>query len=87
MREVDVEQPVCEFAEAQGYLVRKIQYVGRRGAPDRLFVGRGKILVVEFKRRGKRPDVHQEREHDRFRGRGVPVHVIDNIEDGKALFA
>lgn len=86
-RELYIEAKVCEFAKSHGWLVRKLAWVGREGAPDRFFARAGRVLMIEFKRLGQKPAPHQEREIARLRAEGVEVHVIDNIEDGKALFA
>lgn len=86
MRESVIEKDVCEFARSKGYLVRKLKYIGRHGAPDRLFIGHGEAIFVEFKATDKGPELHQKREATRYKKRGVKVHVIDNIEDGRALF-
>ncbi|PZR89783.1 MAG: hypothetical protein DI537_20480 [Stutzerimonas stutzeri] len=88
VREVSgVEKPVIAYAEKQGFLYRKLGWIGRRGAPDRLFSrsDTGPFLV-EFKRPGKTPDKLQEREIARLRKAGMTVHVIDNAEAGFALF-
>lgn len=78
--------------EAHGALVRKLAYIGRRGAPDRmvvwpqeeppLFGGPRRSLVdfVELKAERKKPDAHQEREHKRLRALGCNVFVIDSKE-------
>lgn len=87
MREIVIEEKVVEFAEASGWLARKCVYAGRRGSPDRWFFKAGRLLLVEFKKPGERPDAQQAREHERLRNAGFPVHVIDNIEAGCALFA
>ena len=38
------------WAENNGWIVRKMQYIGRRGCPDRFFFGYGQIIMIEFKR-------------------------------------
>lgn len=86
MRESIIEDTVVASAENAGWLVRKLSYVGRRGAPDRWFMKDGVVIFVEFKRSGKkRADPLQQREHLRMRNAGFTVHVIDNIESGLAL--
>lgn len=88
LREVSgVEKPVIAYAQSRGFLYRKVGWIGRVGAPDRLFsrADTGPFFV-EFKRPGKKPLPHQEREIDRMRAAGITVHVIDNVEAGRALF-
>lgn len=83
-----VEEPVIDFAASRGWFYcRKVQWIGRRGAPDRLFIKEGRHVWVEFKRPGKEPDAQQRREHARMRRHGAEVHVIDSVEAGRALFA
>lgn len=84
-REIVIEQKVCDFAEAQGWLVRKMVYAGRRGCPDRFFFRGGKMLMIEFKRPGCKPDAVQEREHARLRAQGFRVHIIDSVGAGCEL--
>lgn len=76
-------------ATAAGALVRKMIWPGHRGAPDRLVIWppvradlgwRPFIDFVELKAPGKKPDPHQEREHEKLRGVGCPVFVLDSIE-------
>lgn len=85
MREIVVEEKIVEFAEKQGWLVRKMVYAGRRGCPDRWFFRNGKIVIIEFKKPGKEPDGLQAREIKKLREHGIRVHVIDNIADGCEL--
>jgi hypothetical protein len=82
MSESTVEKSVVGVAENDGWLSRKCQWIGRRGAPDRLFAKNGRFLFIEFKDRGEEPDIHQEREIKRMREAGIEVHVVDNIRDG-----
>ena len=82
-----IEKHVVKAAEAAGFMQRKISYVNRRGAPDRFFFGPGgRLILVEFKKGGEKPEPHQEREIARLRNLGFEVHVIDNVADGRALF-
>lgn len=88
--EAKVENYLVARCEAAGALVRKLAYVGRRGASDRMVVWgvqRGErsgfppeVDFVELKAFGKKPDPHQEREHQRLRELGANVHVIDSKE-------
>lgn len=84
-KEIVVEIDICDEAEKDGWLVRKLQYVGRRGAPDRMFVKAGRIVFIEFKKLGENPDGLQQREHDRLRGRGIIVHVVRRHDEARKI--
>ena len=87
LKEANIEIPVCAFAQEQGWFCRKNEWVGRRGAPDRVFSHPDHgPLWVEFKRPGAKPRVQQVREIARMQAAGMRVHVIDNVEDGYDLF-
>jgi hypothetical protein len=74
-------------AEKMGWLHRKVVYQNRSGAPDDWFFGHnGRLIIIEFKKPGERPEPHQWREIRRLRRRGFDVRVIDNVEDGIAVF-
>lgn len=94
MRERDIEQYLVERVKALGGEVRKVQWVGRKGAPDRLvmlptfikdrFLGTmlspANALWIELKAPGEKAKPHQLREHARMRAMGQRVEVIDSIE-------
>lgn len=87
-----IEDYLVAQCETHGALVRKLAYIGRRGAPDRLAVWPAvqdpvdccaretPVDFVELKAPGKKPDEHQEREHKRLRDLGCNVFVIDSKE-------
>jgi hypothetical protein len=96
MRERDIECHLVKWIKALGGEVRKVQWVGRRGAPDRLvMLPRGRAssgsfsacstLWVELKAPGVKPEPHQIREHERMRKMGQIVAVIDSIEGVEEL--
>lgn len=87
MRESTVEMHLRKNATAAGALVRKMFWPGHRGAPDRLVIWPGcdrdpysSVEFIELKAPGKKPDPHQEREHEKLRGAGCAVFVLDTIE-------
>ena len=87
MRESTVEMHLRKKATAAGALVRKMIWPGHRGAPDRLVVWpqgpdriNARVHFVELKAPGKKPDPHQEREHEKLRGAGCAVYILDTIE-------
>jgi hypothetical protein len=76
----------CKLVNAE---VRKVQWIGRRGAPDRFVMPEGANTYnfwAEVKRPGGKLDDHQEREIATMRERGEIVHVFDSREQiDKAL--
>lgn len=97
MRERDIEQYLVKRAKALGGEVRKVKWIGRNGAPDRLvmlpsvtvpasWAWPDTTIWVELKATGKKPESHQLREHERMRKMGQRVEVIDSIEGVDALF-
>ena len=86
--EASVEDDVVAWAENRGWLVRKMQYVGRRGCPDRFFLRGGNLVIVEFKRPGRnKADPLQVREHRRYAEAGWKVHVINDRDEAKRILS
>ena len=86
MRESTIEAYLCEWVKELGGEVRKVKWIGRRGAPDRVVMLPGGLLYwVELKRPGQKAEPHQTREHERMRGMGQRVLVIDSFEAIEAL--
>lgn len=81
------EDYFVEQCKANGALVRKLAYVGRRGVPDRMVVWGPLVFAyaaivdfVELKAPGQKADPHQAREHERLRALGCNVFLIDSKE-------
>lgn len=85
MRESDIEAYLVGRVKALGGEVRKVRWVGRCGAPDRLIMLKHWLVWVELKAPGQKPRVNQLREHERLRNMGQSVHVIDSIAKVEAL--
>lgn len=82
MRERDIEEYLLKRVKAMGGEVRKVKWIGRRGAPDRLVMlkwGRPPFWV-ELKAPGKRPTEQQRREHVRMLMFGADVQVVDSLK-------
>ena len=88
--EAKVEAYLVEQVEARGALTRKLKWIGRRGAADRLVVwgnARGDRIgypnntdFVEVKRLGEVPEDLQAREINRLRALGAAVFIVDSRE-------
>lgn len=101
MRESQIEKYLINRVVQLGGEVRKVKWLGRRGAPDRLvmlparrvtepcgccsYTEDSQTIWVELKAPGKGPEPHQEREHERMRRMGQRVEVVDSIEGVEAL--
>lgn len=81
MRERDIERFLVRRVKELGGEVRKLQFIGRRGAPDRMVMfPEGKIFFCELKRPGGVVEAHQAREHARMLKMGQRVLVLDTID-------
>ena len=77
VRETDEEETTVAWAENHGWIVRKMQYRGRRGCADRFFFGYGQIIMIEFKRlEDGMTSENQNQEHSRLESVGCPVLVF-----------
>jgi hypothetical protein len=86
--EANIEADVIGYALLRGFERRKVRWLGRRGAPDSLFLdlaGQAFPFLIEFKRKGKKPRPDQLRENVRLRKARFNVYVCDNLEDGKRI--
>jgi hypothetical protein len=93
-RESIIESRLVEHCKAYGILTRKVSWIGRRRAMDRLLVFNGRLVFVELKSEAKGPrfpadedDRAQAREHDRFRAQGIDVRVLWTKAQVDALIA
>lgn len=85
MRESKVEGHLVKRVEAMSGEVRKVKWIGRRGAPDRVVMLPDVLFWVETKAPTGALKVHQAREHERMRAMGQVVHVAYTIEEVDSL--
>lgn len=85
IKERDVERYLVARVKMLGGEVRKVKWIGRRGAPDRLVMlplddwGHDTTIWIEVKAPGEKPKPHQLREHLRMRAMGQHVEVVDSF--------
>lgn len=88
LRESDIEKYLVKRVKELGGECRKIQFIGRPGAPDRLVMlppefkfdlPTDTTIWVELKAPDKKAEPHQLREHERMRKMGQRVAVIDSL--------
>lgn len=100
LRERDIEKHLVTRVKALGGEVRKVKWIGRDGAPDRVVMlpervgypetyywGSPRTFWIELKAPGEKPEPHQVREHERMRRMGQHVEVIDSIEGVERLLS
>ena len=75
-----LQQRIAKKLTAEGWLVRKVSYEGRRGCPDLICMKDGQVKFIEVKSpTGKgRLSRFQELEIERIRAAGVEVEVVDS---------
>lgn len=84
-RESYIELNIVDEAVAAGWWCRKVQWVGRRAAPDRVFAKVGRVVWIEFKRPGERPTLAQTRQHIEMRAAGMEVYWCDDLDVGRKI--
>ena len=94
MRESKVEEHLVKRVKALGGEVRKVGWIGRANAPDRLVLLPDRWRpcrapwhpLIELKRPTKGATKAQAREHERLRAAGFTVLVLNSIEAIDELF-
>ncbi len=84
--ETVLQNEVGRYAKSLGWLFRLVQWRGRRNCPDAFFAKDGVVILIEFKIPNEKPRPSQAEEHEALRESGVVVYVIDNLQDGYAIF-
>lgn len=94
-RESQIEHRLVKRVKELGGEVRKVKWIGRAGAPDRIVMlpmqyvslkgfrqvtADPKSIWVELKAPGVKVSAHQLREHERMRKMGQRVEVVDSYE-------
>lgn len=93
IRERDIEMYLVKRVKSMGGEVRKVKWIGRAGAPDRVvmlsrhYSEGSSTHWVELKRPGKGATPAQAREHERMRDRGQSVWVIDSFKGVDVLLS
>jgi len=87
MRESTIEDYLVERVRVLGGEVRKVKWIGRNGAPDRLVMLPHRTVWIELKAEGLAAffphtphERQQHREHERMRAMGQRVVVVDSYQ-------
>jgi hypothetical protein len=82
--EADLEKSAVSWARKRGWYSRKYRAAGRRASPDRIFILRGKVVFIEFKRAPAEPTDQQWEEIRSLLDAGADAIWLDSIEDFRA---
>lgn len=75
MKESAIETKVRKYCTREGLVCYKFTSPSYNGVPDRLILGRGKVLFLELKSAKGKLTALQQRELDRIRAAGVEAKV------------
>lgn len=79
--EVDIEEKVCKWAQENGWLAPKLQWLNQTGWPDRTFIKDGKAVFIEFKKPGGMTSKKQDHWIVQLLSHGMSVGVFDNAKE------
>ena len=83
-KESNVERHLTQQVQLAGGEVRKLTFIGRRGAPDRVVMLPGVLVFVELKSAVGSLSPPQKREHARLKAMGQ--HVVTTREEWEVDF-
>ena len=83
--EKHVEQFTKRYAKSIGWLTFKWSSANMRGVCDDIFIYKGNVIFIEFKRPGGKPTRKQQQHHQLLASHGVTVFVIDSKQLGKEI--
>ncbi len=79
--EINIEGRCSVIGTQHGWVNRKLEWGGRRSAPDRLFTKDNTVRIIEFKQLGKVPVGGQAMEFKRLKKTSPEVfHTCDSVE-------
>ena len=81
MKESTIEAAVVRHCKSRGLLCYKFTSPARRGVPDRMIIGNGKVLFLELKAPGEKPTKLQEYEHSLLKSAHMWVSWVDNAPE------
>lgn len=79
-KESVIEAKWNTVAKNLGWRNRKLQTVQQNGDPDRIYFRYRECLLIEYKRKGRKPTELQLKRHEEWRKDGFTVLVIDCID-------
>lgn len=81
MLESKIEQDSAKAADKLGWWGIKLLSTLIKGLPDRMFLGHGRVVFIEYKQPNKKLSKMQEFIHKKFKQYGITVHIAYSVED------
>jgi hypothetical protein len=81
MKESEIESKSIKAVKDKGWWLIKFLPMKCAGLPDRIAIGHGKVVFIEYKRPGEKLRPIQVAIHKRFLKHGITVHVAYSVED------
>ena len=81
MKESEIENKSCAEAKRHGWWGIKLVPLKCAGLPDRMFIGHGKVVFIEYKRPGENLRPIQRAIHKKFVSHGREVFVAHSVEE------
>lgn len=82
-QESEIQEKVTLYASSIGMIPVRINVVGRKGWPDYGYGYKGRMVFIEYKRPGEKPEPLQSYVHKQLNHCGFSVWVVDDINEGK----
>jgi hypothetical protein len=89
--ESSIENAVLRYAviqaQALGFplLIRKMNGLGNRSWPDRLLIFKGRVVFIEFKRKGHKLTPLQADMFKKLGACDIPAFKVDSVDLGKKI--
>lgn len=83
--EKTIEAQGEEYAEKRGWWCCKFTSPSLRGVPDRIYIRRGRVVFIEWKKFGEEPTAQQHKRHRDMRAHGAEVHWVDTLEEAMEI--
>ena len=81
--ESGIQSEVVAYARSYGLTAKKM--TDGEGWPDYMFLGKAKVLFIEFKAPGEAPTKIQREMHRILTDHGITVRVVSGVEEGKDI--
>ena len=81
MKESQIESASCKASKLIGWWGIKLVPLKMAGLPDRMFIGHGKIVFIEYKIPGGKLRPIQKAVHAKFAKHGITVYVSYSVGD------